>query len=262
MSKDSIAVINGHEYKYRWNSESKEMDYLGPVGDSPPLSESLFREAMLALTVDEFAEPAFDAILGDLNIVKERLEREFPTKEIRHVSDTNPYKKHGFFVQYEKDEERPFLTIISTDNLGPGTKSGTSNQLVKNTRIYAEEIQHILRNSKVFVEEGVLDPSIYQTFHDWNRYRGRSNKDEDGFTGAVESAVVQIEKNHSTAGWQKAWARTGKPAPLIIVQPGQKTTGGFQGSIVWEDATPDRYWGNLKVFGITDKGFWSKPRRR
>jgi hypothetical protein len=45
MSKDSIAVINGHEYKYRYNPETKLMDYLGPVGeDAPPLSEAKFRE--------------------------------------------------------------------------------------------------------------------------------------------------------------------------------------------------------------------------
>jgi hypothetical protein len=44
MSKDTIALINGHEYKYRWNGS--EMDYLGPVGDAPSLTESQFREAM------------------------------------------------------------------------------------------------------------------------------------------------------------------------------------------------------------------------
>jgi hypothetical protein len=44
MSKDSIAVINGHEYKYRYNPETKGMDYLGPVGDAPPLSQEQFRE--------------------------------------------------------------------------------------------------------------------------------------------------------------------------------------------------------------------------
>jgi hypothetical protein len=44
MTKDTIAVINGHEYKYRYNPESKQMDYLGPVGeDAPPLSEEQFR---------------------------------------------------------------------------------------------------------------------------------------------------------------------------------------------------------------------------
>jgi hypothetical protein len=43
VSKESIAVINGHEYKYRWNSDIKEMDYLGPVGDSPTLSEEELR---------------------------------------------------------------------------------------------------------------------------------------------------------------------------------------------------------------------------
>jgi hypothetical protein len=42
MSKDSIALINGHEYKYRWNKESQQMDYLGPVGSSPALSREEF----------------------------------------------------------------------------------------------------------------------------------------------------------------------------------------------------------------------------
>jgi hypothetical protein len=46
MSKDSIAVINGHEYKYRYNSDTKLMDYLGPVGDAPALTQEQFREAI------------------------------------------------------------------------------------------------------------------------------------------------------------------------------------------------------------------------
>jgi hypothetical protein len=46
MSKDSIALINGHEYKYRWNPNSKQMDYLGPVGNAPTLSEEQFKIAM------------------------------------------------------------------------------------------------------------------------------------------------------------------------------------------------------------------------
>jgi hypothetical protein len=47
MSKDSIAVINGHEYKYRYNPETKGMDYLGPVGDAPPLSQEEFQRLLL-----------------------------------------------------------------------------------------------------------------------------------------------------------------------------------------------------------------------
>jgi hypothetical protein len=46
LVKDSIARISGHEYRYRWNPDSKTMDYLGPVGDAPSLSEDQFREAM------------------------------------------------------------------------------------------------------------------------------------------------------------------------------------------------------------------------
>jgi hypothetical protein len=49
MTKDSIALINGHEYKYRYNKETKEMDYLGPVGDAPSLSQSVFHRAVSAL---------------------------------------------------------------------------------------------------------------------------------------------------------------------------------------------------------------------
>jgi hypothetical protein len=46
--KESIAIINGHEYKYRWNPDAKEMDYLGPVGEAPSLSEIQFKEALCA----------------------------------------------------------------------------------------------------------------------------------------------------------------------------------------------------------------------
>jgi hypothetical protein len=46
MSKDSIALINGHEYKYRYNKESGGMDYLGPVGDAPAITQREFQRAM------------------------------------------------------------------------------------------------------------------------------------------------------------------------------------------------------------------------
>lgn len=47
MTKDSIAVINDHEYKYRWDRESKKMLYRGPVGNAPLLSQDQFRTAVL-----------------------------------------------------------------------------------------------------------------------------------------------------------------------------------------------------------------------
>jgi hypothetical protein len=46
MSKDSIALINGHEYKYRYNPETKGMDYLGPVGEAPALTQEEFLRVM------------------------------------------------------------------------------------------------------------------------------------------------------------------------------------------------------------------------
>jgi hypothetical protein len=47
MTKDSIALINGHEYKYKYNPDTKTMDYLGPVGDAPPLTEREFNLTVL-----------------------------------------------------------------------------------------------------------------------------------------------------------------------------------------------------------------------
>jgi hypothetical protein len=47
MTKESIATINGHDYRYRYNQETKLMDYLGPVGDAPSLSQEQFRKAMV-----------------------------------------------------------------------------------------------------------------------------------------------------------------------------------------------------------------------
>jgi hypothetical protein len=48
MSKDSIAVINDHEYKYRYNPDTKQMDYRGPVGDAPPLTQEEFMRMVSA----------------------------------------------------------------------------------------------------------------------------------------------------------------------------------------------------------------------
>jgi hypothetical protein len=47
MSRDTIAVISGKEYRYRYNRDTKEMDYFGPVGEAPPITEEQFRMAMI-----------------------------------------------------------------------------------------------------------------------------------------------------------------------------------------------------------------------
>jgi hypothetical protein len=44
MPDYTIAIIDGHEYKYRYNPETKLMDYLGPVGDAPLLTQEEFQE--------------------------------------------------------------------------------------------------------------------------------------------------------------------------------------------------------------------------
>ena len=42
--KESVVTIKGSRYKYAYDSVSGEMKYLGPVGDSQPMSEGEFTE--------------------------------------------------------------------------------------------------------------------------------------------------------------------------------------------------------------------------
>jgi hypothetical protein len=78
MSKDSIAMINGHEYKYQYNPETKLMDYKGPVGDAPPLTQEQFQEEMKRFSqreatfffdpkLFEYSEISEDEFIGLLN---------------------------------------------------------------------------------------------------------------------------------------------------------------------------------------------------
>jgi hypothetical protein len=78
MSKDSIAVINGHEYKYKYNPESKQMDYLGPVGDAPPLTQERFREAM-----EESKEPSIGKVRQQVRLYKKLEEIDKEDDEFR-----------------------------------------------------------------------------------------------------------------------------------------------------------------------------------
>lgn len=42
MMTESIVDIGGHQYRYRYNQDTQLTEYIGPVGDSPPLKESEF----------------------------------------------------------------------------------------------------------------------------------------------------------------------------------------------------------------------------
>jgi hypothetical protein len=54
----SVAVINGFEYKYRWLPGQKKMEYLGPVGDAPSLTQEQFKEAIKKSKVETLASIA------------------------------------------------------------------------------------------------------------------------------------------------------------------------------------------------------------
>jgi hypothetical protein len=148
MSKDSIAVINGHEYKYRWNGETKEMDYLGPVGDSPSLTETQFRELFRAVTfMDVELEPEnLETITGG----EEEFEEEWK-RVLGVVESMNPMRvdldDYWSFVDtglHEEDFEeagwqisRAEITPISSDSayiVSSVTKNDNELLLIAPTR--------------------------------------------------------------------------------------------------------------------------------
>jgi hypothetical protein len=107
MTKDSIAVINGHEYKYRYNPESKQMDYLGPVGDAPTITQEQFRKTVKG---QKFTCVTHTAQTG---CGKEHRSRETAGKCI-HL-----HKKEGEWVVVEVLDEPESL------RLGEGKQSDT-----------------------------------------------------------------------------------------------------------------------------------------
>jgi hypothetical protein len=93
MPKDSIAVINGNEYKYRYNPETKLMDYRGPVGDSPPLTEAKFRELFRGpteVTINVWGTPETEPPLTLDDLIEQyeydKDEVEYYRKEIEEVT--------------------------------------------------------------------------------------------------------------------------------------------------------------------------------
>jgi hypothetical protein len=57
---ESVVEINGHQYRYVYNQDTKATEYLGPVGDAPPVGEAEFLSVILTMfgglqlpTIDE-----------------------------------------------------------------------------------------------------------------------------------------------------------------------------------------------------------------
>jgi hypothetical protein len=104
MTKESIALINGHEYKYRYNPETKLMDYLGPVGDAPPLTEVIFRKAMVRQV--QIRQDLLD-MKDDKGEIKTKdlypylLDKlEFSAEQIEYALAMKDPRKEGFVPQY------------------------------------------------------------------------------------------------------------------------------------------------------------------
>jgi len=64
---ESIVTIGDHQYRYRYNQDTKSMDYMGPVGDAPPVNEVEFEKYLL------FHDPGVQGSLNDPDVGDEEL---------------------------------------------------------------------------------------------------------------------------------------------------------------------------------------------
>jgi hypothetical protein len=104
MTEVEIPEGSGNFYKYRWNPESKQMDYLGPKGDAPSISQEDFRVALIMgtlhlETIDKSINPVrlkdeFDkAYFGDVLI-----SGQFHGPIHEHIPDLPESEEEGDFV--------------------------------------------------------------------------------------------------------------------------------------------------------------------
>jgi len=87
---DNIVTINNNQYRYRYNPDTKATEYLGPVGDSPPISEEHF------LTVFDPPTLIADTSRGVLEFTPthfqdEEIEADLSVIEGRPVNDSDYY---------------------------------------------------------------------------------------------------------------------------------------------------------------------------
>jgi hypothetical protein len=117
MSKESIAVINGHEYKYRYNKDTGGMDYLGPLGEAPALTQEEF--------LRKFNEEKiiYDSLKShsDVESIKARVDALFdkPIYYLQYASTghhfhENPYYSLVTFVEYDSEQDPPSLMVTQT----------------------------------------------------------------------------------------------------------------------------------------------------
>lgn len=68
MGKESVVEIKSGKYRYVYNEQTRATEYLGPVGNSPPLSEAEFLK-IVAIALPQHAELA-DALEKNLITLK------------------------------------------------------------------------------------------------------------------------------------------------------------------------------------------------
>jgi hypothetical protein len=97
MSKESIVLINGHEYRYQWNPQSKAMEYLGPVGNAPSISQEQFQSAMTE-HFDHYTPEEREAIMNSPEYI------EWEAKKKNEIElGAVPTPKKGFFHAFMTD---------------------------------------------------------------------------------------------------------------------------------------------------------------
>jgi hypothetical protein len=123
--KESVVEIGGHQYRYTYNPETQRTEYLGPVGESPPLNETEF----LALA----------------------------TLEVTVLSDHEKILLgHASIMRWFGLGQPPAFNLPRTKLIGPPSKFDDNYVVVKDTKLVGVKRQEELNLLKVYDENGMF----------------------------------------------------------------------------------------------------------
>jgi hypothetical protein len=204
MGKESVVTIGGHLYRYAYEGDSQKTIYLGPVGDSPPLTEQEFHR----LTSQRTTSILF-------------LEKD----------DTHPI---AVSVKEEEKESTTWIVETFTDKEGWKTKSTASKSQEEAVafakRLYKESREvpahTVRRNSKEWkwVQENLEKVNYWR----YDEMTGQEMGEITPLDAALEAIQRRLKEN---------------PQAKVRYNPGGKKEGGYYNlhvhSNLWYDIWTD-----------------------
>jgi hypothetical protein len=213
--KESVVDIKGHRYRYRYDPETKDTLYVGPVGDAPAISEGEFAESFNRMI--EWQQGRIVIPKDDWVDFKKRIRNGWNKIQNRKRDTTNklvekgieggpPYRLTGYDLHYrwfDRDTEPVELNWAKNIQIKEGLYEDWSDIA---RLVGASEHQHTVNNSNLAMIRWDKKPkkaTMKALDEQWPLANTRTNKFEFAdakiiFDNKTHSVIWDVdEMNHS-----------------------------------------------------------------